>query len=54
MYLCEIFCDMKDLRDTIEKAWDQRELLKEAATQMAIRKVIDLLDQGAVRCAEPS
>lgn len=45
---------MKDLQATIEKAWDQRELLREPDTQDAIRKVIDLLDQGILRCAEPT
>lgn len=54
MYLCEIFYAMKELRDTIEKAWNQRELLKDPDTQIAIRKVIDLLDKGTLRCAEPS
>ncbi|MRH98906.1 2,3,4,5-tetrahydropyridine-2,6-dicarboxylate N-succinyltransferase [Kriegella sp. EG-1] len=45
---------MKELQQTIEKAWENRELLKETATQDAIRKVINLLDEGELRCAEPS
>ncbi len=45
---------MTELRKTIEKAWEDRALLKEAATQKAIRQVIDLLDAGELRCAEPS
>jgi len=45
---------MTELRQTIEKAWDNRELLKEQNTQNAIRKVIDLLDAGELRCAEPT
>ncbi len=45
---------MTDLRHTIENAWDNRELLKEKETQDAIRKVIDLLDAGELRCAEPT
>lgn len=45
---------MTELRQTIEKAWEDRALLKEAATQKAIRQVIDLLDAGELRCAEPS
>lgn len=45
---------MKELRDTIEKAWENRELLKEMDTQNAIREVIDLIDAGKLRCAEPS
>jgi len=45
---------MTDLRQTIEKAWDNRELLKDQNTQNAIRKIIDLLDAGELRCAEPT
>jgi len=45
---------MTELRQTIENAWENRALLKEAATQEAIRKVIDLLDVGELRCAEPT
>ena len=44
---------MKDLRQTIEKAWDNRELLQDSMVQDAIRKVINLLDSGKVRVAEP-
>lgn len=45
---------MTELRQTIENAWDNRELLKDQNTQNAIRKVIDLLDAGELRCAEPT
>lgn len=45
---------MTELRNTIESAWENRELLKDNATQDAIRKVIDLLDNGELRCAEPT
>lgn len=45
---------MNELRTQIEKAWDHRELLKESATQESIREVINLLDLGILRCAEPS
>ena len=45
---------MTELRKTIENAWDNRELLKESDTQNAIRKVVSLLDEGKLRCAEPS
>ena len=44
---------MTDLQKIIENAWDNRKLLKEVATQSAIRKVIDLLDLGELRVAEP-
>ena len=37
----------------IEAAWDDRELLKDSATQNAIEKVIEYLDKGTIRVAEP-
>ncbi len=45
---------MENLQQIIEKAWDNRELLKDEATQNAIREVINLLDAGKLRCAEPT
>ena len=45
---------MNEIRQIIEKAWDDRSLLKEQATQDTIRKVVDLLDQGELRVAEPT
>lgn len=45
---------MKDLQNIIEKAWDDRSLLKEAATEKAIREVIEHLDKGRLRTAEPT
>lgn len=44
---------MKDIRETIEAAWENRELLKEENTINTIRKVIALLDKGELRVAEP-
>jgi 2,3,4,5-tetrahydropyridine-2-carboxylate N-succinyltransferase len=44
---------MNSLQEIIEKAWDDRSLLKEETTTDAIRKVIDLLDEGTLRVAEP-
>ena len=44
---------MTELRDAIEKAWENRSLLKEKETQDAIRTVINLIDKGELRCAEP-
>lgn len=44
---------MKDLQHTIETAWDNRDLLDQTETQHAIRKVVDLLDAGELRVAEP-
>ncbi|MFD0861304.1 2,3,4,5-tetrahydropyridine-2,6-dicarboxylate N-succinyltransferase [Sungkyunkwania multivorans] len=45
---------MTELQSIIEKAWDNRELLKSTDTQQAIRKVISLLDEGTLRVAEPT
>lgn len=44
---------MHTLQTTIEAAWENRELLKETATRDAIGEVIELLDKGRLRCAEP-
>ena len=45
---------MDAIKIVIEKAWDNRELLKDTATQTAIRKVIDMIDVGNLRVAEPT
>ena len=45
---------MDALRTKIENAWENRELLKDQTTQDAIREVISLLDNGKLRCAEPT
>ena len=42
-----------NLRNTIEEAWENRELLKNKNTQEAIREVIGQIDVGKLRCAEP-
>lgn len=44
---------MKDLQQTIENAWENRDLLTEENTQNAIREVVKLLDEGTLRVAEP-
>jgi 2,3,4,5-tetrahydropyridine-2-carboxylate N-succinyltransferase len=41
------------MREIIESAWLNRELLKEKRTQDAIREIIDQLDKGELRVAEP-
>ncbi len=41
------------MKETIEKAWLNREMLKEEKTQDCIRDIIDLLDRGELRVAEP-
>ncbi len=45
---------MNEIRQIIEDAWEKRDLLKEDRTQETIRKVIDLIDEGTLRCAEPT
>ena len=45
---------MKNIQQIIENAWDNRDLLNEQTTQNTIRKVIDLLDNGELRVAEPT
>lgn len=41
------------MKEIIESAWNNRELLKEENTQQAIRQVIEQLDKGKIRVAEP-
>jgi len=45
---------MSKLKSMVEAAWNDRSLLKDAETQNAIRSVIDLLDNGEVRVAQPT
>ncbi|TWP31121.1 2,3,4,5-tetrahydropyridine-2,6-dicarboxylate N-succinyltransferase [Apibacter muscae] len=44
---------MKNLQHTIESIWDNRELLSEENNKNSIREVIELLDSGELRVAEP-
>ena len=41
------------MRDIIESAWNNRDLLEESETQETIRSVIEQLDKGKIRVAEP-
>jgi 2,3,4,5-tetrahydropyridine-2-carboxylate N-succinyltransferase len=43
-----------ELQQVIERAWDDRSLLKEAEVQTAVRDVIEKLDKGQLRVAEPT
>ncbi len=45
---------MESLRSLIETAWEDRTLLNENTTKNAIRKIVDLLDKGELRVAEPT
>ena len=45
---------MNQLQKTIETAWDNRTLLEDPNVQESIRSVINQLDQGDLRVAEPT
>jgi 2,3,4,5-tetrahydropyridine-2,6-dicarboxylate N-succinyltransferase len=42
------------LQQIIERAWDNRELLQEPETVEAVRAVVEDLDKGKIRVAEPT
>lgn len=44
---------MNKHREIIERAWENRSLLQDPTTQKAIRAVIEALDSGSLRVAEP-
>ena len=41
------------MQEIIEAAWENRSLLMETKTQETIKEVIELLDKGELRVAEP-
>jgi 2,3,4,5-tetrahydropyridine-2-carboxylate N-succinyltransferase len=43
-----------ELQQIIEKAWEERSMLQDSATQSAIRSVVEKLDKGELRVAQPS
>ncbi len=45
---------MQEIKSVIEAAWENRELLSEEKTITTIRDVINLLDLGKLRVAEPT
>jgi 2,3,4,5-tetrahydropyridine-2-carboxylate N-succinyltransferase len=45
---------MKQIQTIIENAWEDRSQLKNKVTTDAIRSVIDLIDAGTLRVAEPT
>lgn len=45
---------MDNLKSIIERAWDDRSFLKESETQSTVFQIIDLLDKGVLRVAEPA
>jgi 2,3,4,5-tetrahydropyridine-2-carboxylate N-succinyltransferase len=44
---------IKEMIELIEKAWEDRSLLQDASVQKAIKDVIEQLDKGVLRVAEP-
>ena len=44
---------MSDVRELIEKTWEDRSLLEKTEVKEAIEYVIEELDKGRLRCAEP-
>lgn len=44
---------MQAIKEIIENAWENRDLLKDKETIEAIRKVVTYLDEGKLRVAEP-
>src|SRR6187549_1803699 len=43
-----------NLQESIAQAWENRELLKDAKGQEAVRAVIEEVDKGRLRVAEPT
>jgi len=50
---CIIFAPMENLQKIIQEAWSNRDLVKQANTQDAIRAVIEEVDKGRIRVATP-
>jgi 2,3,4,5-tetrahydropyridine-2-carboxylate N-succinyltransferase len=48
LYICTM------MQTTIEQAWENREMLKDVSVQKTIRDVIEEIDKGRIRIAEPS
>jgi 2,3,4,5-tetrahydropyridine-2-carboxylate N-succinyltransferase len=56
MYICNSNKKIKmfkELKDKIERCWEDRSLLKESVYQEAICELVELLDKGKLRTAEP-
>ena len=43
----------EELKNIVERAWEQREMLSEEPVREAIRAVVELIDKGVLRTAEP-
>lgn len=44
---------MEELKSIIETTWNNRDLLQDPKNQQAVRDVVELLDKGELRVAEP-
>jgi len=53
-YLKAIHHKKQNMQQIIEAAWNNRELLNNSETQNTIREIIELLDKGKLRVAEPT
>lgn len=53
LYLHKIVKQMEVIKNIIENAWEDRNLLKRQDTQKAVREIVSLLDKGEIRVAEP-
>ncbi len=45
--------NIANIQQQIEQAWENRNLLQDTSVQQTIRNVIELLDKGKIRIAEP-
>lgn len=45
--------NINDLKSTVEEAWNDRALLGQKKYRAAVREVVELLDKGRLRTAEP-
>lgn len=52
-YLCKKYYNMQSLQRTIEAAWNDRSLLADPAVITAVQEVLEMLDAGQARIAEP-
>ena len=43
----------KNEKNILEEAWEKRELLASEEVRDAIRRVVEAVDKGKLRCAEP-
>ncbi|MCB0645320.1 MAG: 2,3,4,5-tetrahydropyridine-2,6-dicarboxylate N-succinyltransferase [Saprospiraceae bacterium] len=55
-YFCAFkkIINVEDLKIQIESIWDDRTKLHEAASQEAIREVVEMVDKGKLRVAQPT